>query len=225
MQDARWLFFDLGNTLINEERAWERRSQRLISSLERYGRRRTIEEVSAAFREASEEFAPRLITRAIEKLIDDLEYRKLILAEARYDKELETPYQGAKQTLRALSSRYRIGVIANQPAGTEERLTKWGLMPLISICLSSAEVGLEKPDPAIFQLALSQSGCEPEEAVMIGDRIDNDIRPARLLGWKTIRIAQGFARFQSPRDGLDEADITLANVKLVVPVFTSGLAR
>ena len=225
MQDARWLFFDLGNTLISEERAWERRIQRLASSLERYGRRRGIEEVRAALREASEEFALRLITRAIEKLIDDLEYRKLILTEARYDKELESPYEGAEETLRKLSSRYRIGVIANQPAGTEERLRKWGLMSFISICLSSAEVGLEKPDPAIFQLALSQSGCEPEQAVMIGDRLDNDIRPARLLGWKTIRIAQGFARFQSPRDGMDEADITLANLKGLVPVFMSGLVR
>jgi HAD superfamily hydrolase (TIGR01549 family) len=225
MEDARWLFFDLGNTLISEERARERRIQRLVSSLERYGRRRAIEEVRAALREASEEFAPRLITRAIEKLIDDLECRKSILAEARYDKELESPYEGAEQTLRALLSRYRIGVIANQPAGTEERLRKWGLMSFISICLSSAEVGLEKPDPAIFQLALSQSGCEPEQAVMIGDRLDNDIRTARLLGWKTIRVAQGFARFQSPRDGLDEADITLANVKLLVPVFMGGLAQ
>jgi HAD superfamily hydrolase (TIGR01549 family) len=225
MQDARWLFFDLGNTLISEERAWERRIQRLASSLERFGRRRAIEDVKAALREASEEFAPRLITRAIEKLIDDLECRKLILAEARYDKELESPYECAEQTLRTLSSRYRIGVIANQPAGTEERLTKWGLTPFISICLSSTEVGLEKPDPAIFQLALSQSGCKPSQAVMIGDRLDNDIRPARLLGWKSIRIAQGFARFQSPRDGLDEADLTLANVKLVVPVFTGGLAK
>jgi FMN phosphatase YigB (HAD superfamily) len=87
------------------------------------------------------------------------------------------------------------------------------------------EVGLEKPDPAVFQLAPSQSGCKPSQAVMIGDRLDNDIRPARLLGWKTIRFAQGFARFQSPRDGLDEADLTLANVKLVVPVFTGGLAK
>jgi len=98
-------------------------------------------------------------------------------------------------------------------------------MPFISICLSSKEVGLEKPDPAIFQLALSQSGCEPSQAVMIGDRLDNDIRPARLLGWKTIRIAQGFARFQSPRDGLDEADLTLANLKGLVPVFMSGLVQ
>jgi len=225
MQDARWLFFDLGNTVISEERAWERRIQRLASSLERYGRRPTIEQVRGAFREASEEFAPRLITRAIEKLIDNLEYRKLILAEARYDKELESPYEGAEETLGKLSSRYRIGVIANQPAGTEERLVKWGLMPLISICLSSTEVGLEKPDPAIFQLALSQSGCEPEQAVMIGDRLDNDIRPARLLGWKTIRIAYGFARFQSPRDGMDEADLTLANLKGLVPVFMSGLVQ
>ena len=48
---------------------------------------------------------------------------------------------------------------------------------------------------------------------------------AALLGWKTIRVAQGFARFQSPRDGLDEADITLANVKLLVPVFMGGLAQ
>ena len=147
----------------------------MVSSLERYGRRRAIEEVRAALREASEEFAPRLITRAIEKLIDDLECRKLILAEARYDKELESPYECAEQTLRTLSSRYRIGVIANQPAGTEERLTKWGLTPFISICLSSTEVGLEKPDPAIFQLALSQSGCKPSPAVTIGDRLDNDI--------------------------------------------------
>ena len=194
MQDARWLFFDLGNTLINEEPATEHRIQQLVSLLKRYGRHRTIEEVRAAFRKASEEFAPRLITGAIEKLIDDLECRRLLEAEARYQKELEVPYESAEQILRMLSSRYRIGVIANQSAGTEERLTKWGLMPFVSICLSSTEVGLEKPNPATFQLALSQSGCEPEQAVMIGDRLDNDIRPARLLGWKTIRIAQGFAR-------------------------------
>jgi HAD superfamily hydrolase (TIGR01549 family) len=127
-------------------------------------------------------------------LIDDLECRQLIEAEARYQKELEVPYEGAEQTLRTLSSRYRIGVIANQSVGTAERLTEWGLMPFILICLSFAEVGLEKPDPAIFLLALSQSGCEPEQAVTIGDRLDHDIRPARLLGWKTVRTAQGFGR-------------------------------
>jgi HAD superfamily hydrolase (TIGR01549 family) len=223
MQDARWLFFDLGNTLISEEAATEHRIQQLVSSLERSGTHCSIEDVRSALRKASEEFAPRLITRAIEKLTDNLELRKLIEAEARYPKELEAPYDGAEQTLRALSARWKIGVIANQSAGTEERLRKWGLMPFISICLSSAEVGLEKPDPAIFELALSQAGCTPLRAVMIGDRLDNDIRPARLLGWKTIRMAQGFGRFQSPRDALDEADLAVENVKLLIPALMGGL--
>ncbi|MGC1888891.1 MAG: hypothetical protein WA709_22845 [Stellaceae bacterium] len=136
MQDARGLFFDLGNTLNQRGKGVGAPNPTIGQLAERYGRRRAIEEVRAALREASEEFAPRLITRAIEKLIDDLECRKSMLAEARYDKELESPYEGAEQTLRALSSRYRIGVIANQPAGTEERLAKWRLMPFISICLS-----------------------------------------------------------------------------------------
>jgi FMN phosphatase YigB (HAD superfamily) len=112
MQHARWLFFDLGNTLISEEAATECRLQQLVGSLKRYGKRYSVEDVRSALAEASREFAPRLITRAIEKLTDDPECRKLIEAEARYPKELESPYEGAEQTLRVLSSRYLIGVIA-----------------------------------------------------------------------------------------------------------------
>jgi HAD superfamily hydrolase (TIGR01549 family) len=169
------------------------------------------------------EFAPRLLTAAIAKLTDDPDLRRLIEAQSRYPKELESPNDGAEQTLRTLSQRYRIGVIANQSAGTEERLTNWGLMPLISICLSSAELGVEKPDPAIFRLALSRAECAPEEAVMIGDRLDNDIRPARLQGWKTIRILQGFARFQAPRDEFDQADATVAKLAALLPLFLPGI--
>jgi FMN phosphatase YigB (HAD superfamily) len=101
----------------------------------------------------------------------------------------------------------------------EERLTRWGLIPFISVCVASAEVGLEKPDPAIFDLALRHAGCAASEAVMIGDRLDNDIRPARLLGWKTVRVFQGPGRFQSPRDSWDEPDDTVANVTLIPPIF------
>jgi HAD superfamily hydrolase (TIGR01549 family) len=222
MQTIRWLFFDPGNTLISEEAATESRIQQLVRCLERYGSRYSVEDVRSAFREASTEFAPRLITRVIEKLSDDPDRHKSILAEARYPKELEAPYEGVEQTLRALSSCYRIGVIANQSIGTVERLTTWGLMPFISVCLSSAEEGLEKPDPAIFELALSRAGCAPQSAVMIGDRLDNDVRPARLLGWRTIRVSQGFHRFQFPRDSLDEADRIVANVNVLASAFPRG---
>lgn len=219
MQDVRWLFFDLGNTLVSEEAATECRIQRLVAALARYGKRRSTGEVRSAFEEASAEFAPRLVSRAIEKLVDNSECRRAIAAEAPYPKELEAPHDEARETLRALSSCYKIGVIANQSVGSTERLMEWGLMPFVSTCLCSFELGIEKPDPAIFAMALDRAGCAASRAVMIGDRLDNDIRPARLLGWKTIRVLQGFARFQSPRDGWDEPDLSVARVSRVTRVL------
>ena len=223
MNDVRWLFFDLGNTLINEAEGWECRLRLVVEALARHGRRCSIDEARAALAAAAAEFAPRLITRAIEKLVEDEKCRRSVLAAARYRKELEMPYSAAEAVLRALSASYRLGVIANQPAGSSERLMHWGLMPFVSICLCSFELGLEKPDPAIFTLALERAGCAPAAAVMIGDRLDYDIRPARLLGWRTIRIAQGFARFQSPRDNWDEPDLTAGSVAEVTPALIDRL--
>ena len=223
--EIRWLFLDLGNTLVSEEAATEARLRQMAGCFERHGRRCSVADIRCALEEASAEFAPRLITAAIAKLTDDADLRRAIEASCRYPKDLESPYEGAEQVLRVLSSHYRIGVIANQSAGTEERLTKWGLMRLISICLSSAELGIEKPDPAIFRLALSRAECPAEEAVMIGDRLDKDIRPARLQGWRTIRILRGFGRFQLPRDQFDEADATVAGLDELVPLFLGSGQR
>jgi HAD superfamily hydrolase (TIGR01549 family) len=222
LRDARWLFFDVGNTLVNEEAATEHRIRQLVATLERCGRRLFDSDIRTSYREAAEELAPRLMTRIIEKLTDDLEYRRLLEADARYPKELETPYEDAEPTLRALSCRYKIGVIANQSPGTAEPLTRWGLMPYVSVCASSAEVGLEKPDPPIFQLALRLAQCTPAEAVMIGDRLDKDIRPARMLGWNAIRVLQGFARFQTPRDSWDEPNLSVTNLRMLVPNLMGG---
>jgi FMN phosphatase YigB (HAD superfamily) len=58
---------------------------------------------------------------------------------------------------------------------------------------------------------------------MIGDRLDYDIRPARLLGWKTIRVAQGSARFQLPRDSWDKPDLTAGSLAEVTPALIGHL--
>jgi HAD superfamily hydrolase (TIGR01549 family) len=223
MNDVRWLFFDLGNTLIDEGEAWECRLRLLVEALERHGRHYPAEEVRAALGAAAAEFAPRFIIKAIEKLVDDSECRRKVLVAARYRKELEAPYAATEPVLRALSALYKLGVIANQSVGSTERLTRWGLMPFVSTCLCSAELGLEKPNPAIFTLALERAGCGPFEAVMIGDRLDFDIRPPRLLGWKTIRVAQGFARFQFPRDSWDKPHLTTDSLADVTPALIRRL--
>lgn len=104
----------------------------------------------------------------------------------------EVLYEDAIPCLEQLSKRYKIGIIANQALGTVERLQQHGILQFIDLVIASAEEGVAKPDPRIFQISLERSGCKPENAVMIGDRIDNDIEPAKRMGMKTIWIKQGF---------------------------------
>ncbi|RKJ18050.1 HAD family hydrolase [bacterium D16-50] len=69
----------------------------------------------------------------------------------------------------------KAGIIANQSLGSEERLKKFGIWKYIDILVASAEEGIAKPDKRIFETALTRAGCKPEEAAMVGDRLDNDI--------------------------------------------------
>lgn len=106
--------------------------------------------------------------------------------------EDETVYPEAAKVLSELHGEYKIGIIANQIPGTADRMKAYGLLPMLDLIIASAEEGVEKPDQRIFQLALERAACRPEHAVMIGDRIDNDIVPAKRAGMKTIWIRQGF---------------------------------
>jgi FMN phosphatase YigB (HAD superfamily) len=49
-------------------------------------------------------------------------------------------------------------------------------------------VGYAKPDPQLFWHVIRQAGCRPAEAMMVGDRLDNDILPAQKLGLATAQI-------------------------------------
>jgi len=205
----QWVFFDLGNTLLDESRAHAARHAQLVERLSALNYDLKAADLDRAMHQAAAAFAPRLISRALEILVGDQVDHGDLLARARYDKTLERPYPGVSGLLRDLRERYEIGVIANQRAGTEKRLRALGLWPQISLCLASAEVGLAKPDPAIFELALARAGCASADAIMVGDRIDNDIAPARRAGWRTIRVLQGYAASQQPRSGDERADFSV----------------
>ncbi len=207
-----WIFFDVGNTLVDESEAHERRNMQLSNALATKGISISRQDVDQAMMRAAMEFAPRLIRRALEMLIGRGAECEELLNEIRYDKKYEHPYPRTHELLNHLSLRFKIGVIANQSRGTLERLTSYGLAKHVSVCLSSTEEGLSKPDPAIFDLALARARCAPSNAVMVGDRIDNDISPAKQAGWNTVRVLQGYARFQQPRYAHELADHTVNSI-------------
>jgi HAD superfamily hydrolase (TIGR01549 family) len=94
----------------------------------------------------------------------------------------------ARTVLGALRDEYRLGVIANQPPQVVDRLNQSGLLGLFDVVLLDSQYGVAKPDPALFRLAMEQARVDPEESLMVGDRLDNDVIPARRLGMRAVLL-------------------------------------
>jgi HAD superfamily hydrolase (TIGR01549 family) len=207
----RWVFFDVGDTLLDEREAMFDWCGQVASLLTARGVRAEAADVWLAREQAYTEFAPDVLRRIMEVLSVPPADRTL-WKKATYRHALERPFAGADDALRQLAARFHLGVIANQAKGTRDRLRAHGWGSLFSVLIASAEEGLTKPDPAIFTLALARAGCRPQHAVMVGDRIDNDIRPARAVGLATVRVRQGLSRKQEPRGPFESPDLTLRRI-------------
>lgn len=204
LENIELLFFDLGYTLINEDNAHRKRINDCITyQQENYGKLFTYEQVYNEICRASSEYRQQFYG-AMESLG--------IKEKTPYPKELEFPFNDAEKVLKELNNKYSIGIIANQSAGAQGRLKNFGLNDYVDLCISSAELGIAKPDLKIFKLALKKACCSAENSVMIGDRLDNDIFPAKQLGMKTIHIKQGFGAYQAPVSEEYKADITVNNL-------------
>ena len=69
-----------------------------------------------------------------------------------------------------------------------------GLKPYLKVILDSIIVGMKKPDPKLFQMAIEQLGAPAEEIVFVGDSFERDILPAKALGMTTFWMAGDKAR-------------------------------
>ena len=88
---------------------------------------------------------------------------------------------------------YRLGVIANQPSQVRAALERDGLVQFFDTMGVSDDLGLHKPDPALFARTMEIAGVAAERAVMVGDRLDYDMRPARATGMRTVWVLRGEA--------------------------------
>jgi HAD superfamily hydrolase (TIGR01509 family) len=84
----------------------------------------------------------------------------------------EVPNQEVFDFIRELKPRYKIGLLSNVGPGTIERKIPPNLLELFDTKVISSEVGLLKPDPAIFRLAAERLGVAPQEAVFTDDHVE-----------------------------------------------------
>ena len=206
MKSIKWIFFDLGSTLIDEEDCKE---YRVAETLKQSGA------------PSKEEFY-----RQMEYLVsvNMLPYKDAVkkfgLEQVKWPKHLEKLYPESREVLQALHGRYKLGIIANQSAGTEERLVQFGIRDYFDVVVASAEAGVAKPDKRIFELALSQAGCSANEACMVGDRLDNDIAPAAEMGMYTVWVRQSWFGMGNADLARFKPNFTVDRISEVAEIFS-----
>ena len=98
-------------------------------------------------------------------------------------------FERNRPILKALSERYRLGIVSNFYGNLEAVCESAGLGSFFTVMVDSHCVGVEKPDPAIFRVALERLGATPEKTVFIGDSLRRDREGARRMGMRFIWIA------------------------------------
>lgn len=158
--------------------------------------------------EASQKFWGYLYARFLEALgIADMELSTALLKRFSTSSSYRL-FDDALTTLHALHEQgYRLGLISNFEQWLEERLIELEVGHLFDVTVISGFVKIEKPDRAIYELALKRAGVEARRAVHVGDSVTMDIEPAASVGMRTVLLdrTRRYARSQGLRiESLEE---------------------
>ena len=204
MDGVKWLFFDIGSTLVDETKVYDD----------------IFQKIAVAGGVSVEEVKTRAIGFYKQNKRGHREVIRLLGVDyPEWSPLYEELYPDTMECLRTLKKKYKLGIIANQIPGAEKRLEGMGIRRYFDVIVSSAEEGVAKPDSRIFNIALTRAGCTPEQAVMIGDRIDNDIVPAKQMGMKTVWIKQGVGRYWNIQGDSETPGYEVNNLSELLSIF------
>jgi putative hydrolase of the HAD superfamily len=212
-QPLRAIFFDAGNTLIHMD------FDAIAAALARAGVTATAGEVQraewrarvrldATLQPGASTEHPDIGDRYLAFVLDELGVRSpaTLAALAAWRRTYNRP-DGLWTVLEpeaeaALTLARRAGlvaaVISNSNGTIAAILDTLGLGRHLDFIIDSSEVGVEKPDPQIFRIALERARLEPGQAAYIGDLYSIDVLGARAAGLRAVLIDPG--RCWPPRD-------------------------
>ena len=88
-----------------------------------------------------------------------------------------------------LKAKYRLAILTNgSPISQRRKLESTGILNMFELSVVSGEVGIDKPDPRIFDVMCERLNVKPQDCLYIGDNYVNDVLGARNAGWNAIYL-------------------------------------
>ena len=215
-----FVFFDLGQTLIDEWEFIQNLDKRFLDLLNGFGAKidtrnyLAIRDSVIRDRRIGHGSVRELIVE-ICNLLAPPGYAEVIVRrlEPELGKERMNSFRlssDARPMLEKLSKmQIEIGLIANQSRDILEIMKKSELDDFFKVKVISSLVGLSKPDTRIFHLAIDKAARSAGDCVMVGDRLDTDICPANSIGMRTIRYTNSLFALQTPQQECELAAFTV----------------
>jgi len=194
-QTLRFVFFDVGNTLLFANRP------RILAPLHHRGivpteeqLRRLEGEVKNRFDDilehggkADHSFWDMFYARLFEELgLGDEGLRRQLIANTRTSANWDQLRPGTHEALGQIREKYKTAVISNADGKIAAVLARCGLADGFLTITDSGIVGREKPDPVIFDAAMQSVAAKPEESLYVGDVYSVDYRGATGAGMQAV---------------------------------------
>ncbi len=195
-RDCKVLLLDFGGTIDSDGEHWLDRFFRVYENASIDVPRAEIKRAfyyadSACYSD------PRVPSLGLRALIDrhvELQFEALGIESARMRTNLVDTFchrsqavlLGRSALFDRLRRRYRLGIVSNFYGNLCVIIDEVGLSPVFDVVLDSGRLGLRKPDPAFFRLALARLGIPAHETLFVGDSYPRDMVPAVGVGMRTI---------------------------------------
>jgi putative hydrolase of the HAD superfamily len=193
MANCRFIFFDVGNTLLFPNRA------RMLAPLPE-DRHPTLEAWQALERRTKHEFDQGLtqakvdhgfwwtfhtyLLQGMNALNDGV--RNTLVENTQNSANWDQILPGTRARLERLREKYGIAVISNSDGRIDAVLRRCGIADCFQSITDSGKVGLEKPHPAIFEVALREMNAQAAESLYVGDVYSVDYVGARQAGMQAV---------------------------------------
>ena len=201
------VFFDLGQTLLDESRFINYFDTKLLELINGFGGRidlrsyitlknNIIKNRSIGYG-SIEEIIINICRLILPKGYDNIILHRLIPVILFEKNKLICLAKGAKKVLESLSSFCEIGIISNQMNDPIEPLIKENILSLFRKIFIISDTVINNFHEKLFIDAIKYSEFPVSKCIMVGDRLDIDISPANKMGMKTIRVTNSLFNLQS----------------------------